>query len=273
MSSYVITGVSKGLGYEFLRQYSSVPENTVVGLVRNKAATEQKVSEDADLKNRTNIHIVEADISDYNTLKAAAAETAKITGGSLDYLIANAAYVTGFDAFDPIGDLGSKPEELTKVARDAFDTNVIGNIHLFNLFVPLILKGTAKKVVAISTGMADPDLVNKFDVDNGAIYAASKAALNMVVAKFSAQYKKDGVLFLALSPGFVDTKHYVELTEEQKQKVGGMVQKFAAYAPHFKGPITPEESVAAVRSVIENASVEKGNGGEFLSHLGNKQWL
>jgi hypothetical protein len=28
-----------------------------------------------------------------------------------------------------------------------------------------------------------------------------------------------------------------------------------------------------VRKVIDNASIEKGNGGDFLSHLGNKQWL
>lgn len=52
-----------------------------------------------------------------------------------------------------------------------------------------------------------------------------------------------------------------------------MVAKFAEYAPDFKGPITPEASVEAVRSVISNASIEKGNGGEFLSHYGNKQWL
>jgi hypothetical protein len=30
----------------------------------------------------------------------------------------------------------------------------------------------------------------------------------MVVAKYSAQYKKDGVLFLALSPGMVEVGHF-----------------------------------------------------------------
>lgn len=35
-------------------------------------------------------------------LQKAAQETAAITGGSLDYLIANAAYTTTFDSFDPI---------------------------------------------------------------------------------------------------------------------------------------------------------------------------
>jgi hypothetical protein len=52
-----------------------------------------------------------------------------------------------------------------------------------------------------------------------------------------------------------------------------MIPKFAAYAPHFKGPISAEESVKAVMGVAERASVEDGNGGAFISHLGNKKWL
>ncbi|KAK0657796.1 hypothetical protein B0T16DRAFT_363040 [Cercophora newfieldiana] len=272
MPSYVITGVSRGLGYEFLRQYSSDPANTVIGYVRNKAATDKKVSEDADLKTRTNIHILEADVSNYEALKSAASETAKITGGSLDYIIANAALVSDFDGYDPIGELGP-PEEVTKVAREYFDSNVIGNIHLFNLLVPLILKGNAKKVITLSTGMADINFVNPFEITGGSLYAASKAAMNMIVSKFSAQYKKDGVLFMSLSPGFVNTGHYDNLTESQAKGLASMAAKFAAYAPHFTGMLTPEESATAVRSVIESVSIEKGHAGDMLSHLGNKQWL
>jgi hypothetical protein len=52
-----------------------------------------------------------------------------------------------------------------------------------------------------------------------------------------------------------------------------MVAKFAEYAPDWKGAITPEVSVKAVMSVINNASIENGDGGSFISHWGNKQWL
>lgn len=62
-------------------------------------------------------------------------------------------------------------------------------------------------------------------------------------------------------------------TPENLQGLGGLMAKFAEYAPHFKGPDTPEQAVTALRSVISNASIEKGNGGDFLSHYGNKQWL
>jgi hypothetical protein len=52
-----------------------------------------------------------------------------------------------------------------------------------------------------------------------------------------------------------------------------MISKFAAYAPHFKGPMSAEDSVKAVLGVVEKASLEGGYGGAFISHLGNKQWL
>ena len=52
-----------------------------------------------------------------------------------------------------------------------------------------------------------------------------------------------------------------------------MMQKFSEYAPGFTGPITPAESVTQMLAVIESKSVEKGDGGAFLSHHGNKEWL
>lgn len=74
--------------------------------------------------------------------------------------------------------------------------------------MPLILAGKTKKVIVISSGFADLDLTNKFDLDLSALYAISKSAMNMVTAKFSAEYKKQGVLFLSICPGMVDVGHY-----------------------------------------------------------------
>lgn len=100
---------------------------------------------------------------------------------------------------------GSDPGGLDNDLRRSFDINVIGNIHLFNLFMPFVLNGRVKKVVALSTGMADLDLVNDYSIQVGAPYSISKAALNLAVAKFNARYKREGVLFLSISPGFVET--------------------------------------------------------------------
>lgn len=87
-------------------------------------------------------------------------------------------------------------------------TNVVGNVNLFNLFLPLILKGKQKKVAFISSGMADIELIRNLEIEMSAPYAVGKAAANAVVAKFSAEYAKDGVLFMSISPGVVDTGHF-----------------------------------------------------------------
>lgn len=103
---------------------------------------------------------------------------------------------------------GDKVEELEDVSSKLFKTNVVGNIHLFNLFLPLVMKGKVKKVIAISSGHGDLDWINNNEIEVASLYAASKAALNVIVAKFNAQYKKDGVLFFSISPGAVEVGHY-----------------------------------------------------------------
>ena len=103
---------------------------------------------------------------------------------------------------------GDKVEELEDVASKLFKTNVVGNIHFFNLFLPLVMKGKVKKVIAISSGHGDLDFINNNEIEVSALYGASKAALNIIVAKFNAQYKKDGVLFFSISPGAVEVGHY-----------------------------------------------------------------
>lgn len=98
------------------------------------------------------------------------------------------------------------------VVTELMQTNVTGNIHLFHLFLPLVLKGKIKKVISITTGLADVDSTNLMEVEVAPLYSVSKAALNMVVAKFNAQYKKDGVLFLSISPGVVEVGQYADST-------------------------------------------------------------
>ena len=54
--------------FEFLRQLSSDSADTVVGLVRNKEATEKKIA--AELGQLKNVHVIQADLLNYNSLKA-----------------------------------------------------------------------------------------------------------------------------------------------------------------------------------------------------------
>jgi NAD(P)-dependent dehydrogenase (short-subunit alcohol dehydrogenase family) len=90
--------------FEFLRQLSEDKDNLFIGLVRDKAATEKKIA--AELGDRPNVHILHGDLTNYTSLKEAAAETAKIVGDrGVDYLVANAGLVPHFDAYGPVSAL------------------------------------------------------------------------------------------------------------------------------------------------------------------------
>ncbi|KAH8175215.1 short chain dehydrogenase domain-containing protein [Sarocladium implicatum] len=265
MPTYVISGASKGIGLEFVRQLLQNPENTVIGLVRNVENTKKTLGTEFD---HPQFHLVRGDLDDAKSLIAAASETSKITGGKLDYLIANAGIGKdnqhlNIDEFDP--------DFLEKEFTKNFRTNAVGNAHLINAFLPLILAGDTKKVFVLSSAMGDRDFVKDLGVWVAVPYAVSKAALNMIVAKYDATYRKKGVLFMAISPGLVDTGE--PLPEEFMVAMQALGGRLAEYAPDFKGPITPTESVSLTLPLMEKVTIEGGHAGDMISHWGNKQWV
>ena len=97
------------------------------------------------------------------------------------------------------------------------------------------------KMIAISSGMASIG-------DNGGgwvPYRTSKAALNMAWSCLALEARPRGVACVALSPGWVQTR------------MGGSGAE-----------ITPEQSVSAMRSLIERLSID--DTGRFLSREGSE---
>lgn len=115
--------------------------------------------------------------------------------------------------------------DLQTVIQDtqrSIEVNVFGSLKTTLAFLDLIRQGELKKVVAISSGMGDtsklstwlfrgigtdnpPGMINEIKLSNAVPYAISKGALNVLVAKLSASYSDQGILFMALCPGRVDT--------------------------------------------------------------------
>ena len=60
-------------------------------------------------------------------------------------------------------------------------------------------------MLVVTSAMGSPAFALKAPNDNCISYSTSKAALNMIVAKFALAYKDDGIKFLAVSPGLVKT--------------------------------------------------------------------
>lgn len=267
MPSWLVTGASRGLGYGWITYLAADSPNTVFAIVRNKKATEERLAKD----NIKNVTVLSADVTDYAGLEQAAAEVAKVTGGGLDYLIHNAALVSTKSAFSTV--LDGTPEAVDEDLTESFNANVLGTAHVVRVFLPLIRKGQAKKVIVTSSGMADIELVNRFNIAIAGPYAISKAAANALVSKYHAALgRSEGILFFSMSPGLVDTSEGKPLSEEEVAGYKAMGAQFAEYAPHFKGPISTQESVEYQLQVIDKATVEK-YGGSFVSHFGDQQWL
>jgi len=128
-----------------------------------------------------------------------------VTGGAgLDILINNGAYLAsktkGFlptTLSDP-----ENVEMITASFRNSVDTNVLGAINVTNTFLPLIRKGGQKKIVHVSSVMGDPRFVREARVVDTLSYSASKAMLNLMVAKYAVELAEQEVLVVALSPGY-----------------------------------------------------------------------
>jgi NAD(P)-dependent dehydrogenase (short-subunit alcohol dehydrogenase family) len=156
--------------------------------------------------------------------------------------------------------------------NELFQTNVVGNIRLFNAFLPLIKKGELKKVVTLGSGLTDEDPVLKYEIVYGPSYSVTKTAMNMVNTKFQAEYKKEGIIFMSVSPGSVDTGHNDHLSPEDQQRAMVMAMQLRSYAPHFTELIKAADAARMVLDVVDKATMEV-NGGRLVSHFGNKQWL
>jgi NAD(P)-dependent dehydrogenase (short-subunit alcohol dehydrogenase family) len=89
---------------------------------------------------------------------------------------------------------------------ESLQINLLGLLKTTHAFIPLIRNGQAKKVITLSSGMADIDLINATEIAFATPYAISKAAANVAIAKYNALYNKDGILFLSISPGYVSTE-------------------------------------------------------------------
>lgn len=196
--------------------------------------------------------------------------------------------------------------------QESFRVNVLGNVHLLAEFVPLIKKGSLKKVVVISSAMGDIPMVVDTNMTISSEYSIAKIALNMAVAKFHVQYKSEGILAMAVSPGLVATRPQpdrkstlwhprilwrirshpppydphelgcradrrafsIDLTPDIAEGVQSLMTAITQYEPNFAGPLTPEKSVEMVLEVVEAATIEK-NGGKMVSHFVDRpdRWL
>jgi len=267
MVSYVVTGASRGIGLAFVQAlHDRKPQDQVFAIVRNPDSS-------AELKKLAgpNVHIVVGDLDRLETLHSAAAEVAKITGGSLDVFINNAAIIPSERKEYTLTTYVGKDDLLVQDLGSFYKTNVVGAIAATNAFLPLIEKGTHKKVINISSAAGDSEFVEKTGFATGVPYAISKAALNIVNTKYAVEFQGKGYTFLAISPGLVNTRT-APRTAEEDAALDAMINAFKAVDPEWNGvALLPRQSADLVLDVIDRATPKESGG--FVSQYGNKRWL
>ncbi|KAI8717868.1 hypothetical protein NCS52_00864000 [Fusarium sp. LHS14.1] len=262
MPSYAITGASKGIGSEFVRQLSQDPSNTVFAIVRDPELPKLK-----SLAEPSNVHLIKGDVTDPASILSAASRVSELSDGKLDVLIHN----SNANDMETIAHSPSQVPfdvDATKKFFDlSFQTAIYGGLWTTNAFLPLIEKGTEKKIVHISSGMADIDLIRKAGIPYALAYAVGKAGMNVQIAKYAAELAPKRIKTLSLSPGWVDTyegplpKPVEVIQADEDLKV-----RFLKVDPTLKEKITPKKSVEMQLQVIANLNEE--TSGSFMSHRG-----
>ncbi|KAI0702669.1 NAD-P-binding protein [Earliella scabrosa] len=267
MSSYAILGASRGIGLEFARQLAARSDTTVFAIVRSASAS-RYLAEVAS--GRQHVHIIEADVADYQSLERAAKEVANVTGGKLDCLIHNAARTDlgginkGYNDFETM-------EALDADLIDAYKVNTLGVIHGIAAFLPLLRasKAPVKKVAVIGSPAGDPKFVRAVGAAGMAAYGITKAAALVATTKYALTLKDEGFAVISLSPGVVDVLETAGVEEARREGAHAGLQQlvdvFAAAGYPMKVQ-SPEQSVAAQLKVVDGLTTAQN--GAFLTETG-----
>jgi len=195
MTSYLITGSSRGLGLSMATHLASLPSSEV-GTVFATARSESDGLKDLISKSSGRVIYVKLETTSESSIAAAVASVEKVVGvKGLDVLINNA------------GIMNMTPDGVASMddLEDTFTTNVV-SVHLVTRsFLPLLGKGTLKKIVNISSTMGSISMSDRFHQGSAPAYKISKAALNMLTVQYSYDLGKEGYIVFAISPGWLKT--------------------------------------------------------------------
>ncbi|KEF55086.1 uncharacterized protein A1O9_08739 [Exophiala aquamarina CBS 119918] len=144
------------------------------------------------VSSRKNLHVLNADITNPEQLRCARSTISDATGGSLDVLFQNAGWNTDATAAlsaSAVSD-GDNLPMIRAALVDAIDHNVIVRLSVINILLPLIHRGAGKRIVVLSTALADIDVTLKTGMSHHIPHSSSKAAMNVVLAKLAIDLQK-----------------------------------------------------------------------------------
>ncbi|GAA1632364.1 SDR family NAD(P)-dependent oxidoreductase [Nonomuraea maheshkhaliensis] len=193
MTTTLITGANKGLGFETARRLIAAGHTVYIG--SRDAGRGREAAE------RLGARPLLIDVTDDASV-AAAAKAVEADGG-LDVLVNNAG-VEGRRADNSV--IGAA--DLTAAdMRTIFETNTFGVVRVTHAFLPLLRRSAAPVVVNVSSGLASLAGITAEGTPTyaypGVAYPASKAAVNVLTVQYAKAFPE--MRINAVEPGYTAT--------------------------------------------------------------------
>ena len=237
--SVFITGCNRGIGLEFVKQLLSLndPPEKIFATCRSL----EKASELKELAAiHSNLHLIELDLNNLEGINQAVSEVeGKLEGQGLNLLFNSAGVM----------DRSTLNEVTADRMMNVYKTNVVAPLMLTKAMLPLLRRvasqgvnreSTKPLIANMSSGVAS---ITNNTWSTMYPYRPSKAALNMVTKSLSVDLADDGIMTVALHPGWVRTD------------MGGP-----------NATLTVEQSVQGLITVI--ASLDDSKNGGFYDFSG-----
>jgi len=184
MATVLVTGASRGLGFEFCKQYAAEGWDVLACCRHPEKA--------GKLDGLAHVRVLPLDVADFAQIDRLANE---LKDTAIDVLINNAG-VYGDSPGQSFGQLDYAAWTRTLLV------NAQAPVKMAEAFLPHLQRGKLKKLASISSQMASI-------ADNGSggsiLYRSSKAALNAAMKSLAIDLKNLGIGVFVLHPGWVKT--------------------------------------------------------------------
>ena len=188
MTTTLITGANKGLGYEAARRL--LADGHDVWVAARDGERGRRAAEELGAR------FVQLDVTSEESVNAATATVQAETG--LDVLINNAG-IAG--PHIPMTELAVADVE------NVYETNVFGPVRVTQAFIPLLQRSSAPVIVNVSSGLGSETLVRNPERSestvNSVAYCSSKSALIMITTQYAKGYPD--IRINAVDPGYTAT--------------------------------------------------------------------
>ncbi|PQJ13177.1 short-chain dehydrogenase [Flavipsychrobacter stenotrophus] len=199
MKKALITGANRSIGFEAARQL--LKKGYYVYLGSRTLANGQEAVDKLKAEGLTEVEAIALDVTNDESVKNARTELGTKTN-VLDVLINNAGISGGFPQTAQTSSIDT--------FKEVFDTNLYGVVRTTQAFMDLLQQSAEPRIVNVTSGLGSltmhTDTSWKYFAVKGAIYAPSKAALNMYTITLAYELRDTPFKVNAVDPGYTATE-------------------------------------------------------------------